>query len=77
MLKVGKLHSIASSAILANLLKNYFKGTKTWWLFAQWYKNSIDCFVLEVSTADTVSRFLSKIFIAIQQKEIKILYRAT
>ena len=44
MLKVGKLHSIASSAILANLLKNYFKGARIWWLFAQLYKNCIDCF---------------------------------
>ena len=57
ILKVGKLHSIASSAILANLFKNYFKGAKIWWLFAQLYKNLIDCFVLEFSTVDTVSRF--------------------
>ena len=57
ILKVGKLHSIASSAILANLFKNYFKGAKIWWLFAQLYKNFIDCFVLEFSTVDTVSRF--------------------
>ena len=28
MLKAGKLNSIASSAILANLFKNYFKGAK-------------------------------------------------
>ena len=70
ILKVGKLHSIASSAILANLFKNYFKGAKIWWLFAQLYKNSIDCFVLEVSTVDTVSRFQSRIFIATQDKKI-------
>ena len=57
MLKVGKLHSIASSAIYANLLKNYFKGAKLWLLFAQPYKKFIDCFVMEVSTGDTVSRF--------------------
>ena len=57
MLKAGKLNSIASSAILANLFKNYFKGAKIWWLFAQLYKNFIDCFVLEFSTVDTVSRF--------------------
>ena len=57
MLKTGKLQSIASSAILANLFKNYFKGAKIWWLFAQLCKISIDCFVLEVSTVDTVSRF--------------------
>ena len=57
MLKAGKLNSIASSAILANLFKNYFKGAKIWWLFAQLYKNLIDCFVLEFSTVDTVSRF--------------------
>ena len=30
MLKTGKLDSIASSAILANLFKNYFKGVKIW-----------------------------------------------
>ena len=57
MLKAGKMQSIASSAILANLFKNYFKGAKIWWLFAQLYKNLIDCFVLEFSTVDTVSRF--------------------
>ena len=57
MLKTGKLQSIASSVILANLFKNYFKGAKIWWLFAQLCKNSIDCFVSEVSTVDTVSRF--------------------
>ena len=77
MLKVGKLHSIASSAIYANLFKNYFKGVEIWLLFAQPYKNSIDCFVMEVSTVDTVSRFSSRIFIGIQEKEIKILYIAT
>ena len=57
MLKAGKLHSVASSAILGNLFKNCFKGAKIWWLFAQLYKNFIDCFVLEFSTVDTVSRF--------------------
>ena len=35
MLKAGKMQSIASSATLGNLFKNYFKGAKTWWLFAQ------------------------------------------
>ena len=55
MLKAGKLHSIASSDILSN----YFKGAKipVWWLFAQLYKNSVDCFVLDVSTVGTVRRF--------------------
>ena len=57
MLKAGEMQSIAGSAILANLFKNYFKGAKIWRLFAQLYKNFIDCFVLELSTADTVSRF--------------------
>ena len=57
MLKAEKMQSIASSAILANLYKNYFKGTKIWWFFTQLYKNSIDCFVSEFSTVDTVSRF--------------------
>ena len=76
MLKVGKLHSIASSAILENLSKSYFKGVKIWLLFAQLCKNSIDCFVMEVSTVDTVSRFSSRIFIGIQEEAIKILYIA-
>ena len=71
MLKVGKLNSIANSAILESLLKNYFKDAKIWSLFGQLYKNSVDCFVLEVSTVDTVSRFQSRICIAIQEKEIK------
>ena len=57
MLKAGKLQSITSSAILANLFKNYFEGAKTWWLFTPLYKNCIDCFALEVSTVNTVSRF--------------------
>ena len=39
VLKAGKLQSIASSATLGNLFKNYFKGAKIWWLFAQLYKN--------------------------------------
>ena len=57
MWKAGKMQSIASSAILENLFKNYFKGAKIWWLFAELYKNFIDCFVSEFSTFDTVSRF--------------------
>ena len=56
MLKAGKLQSITSSAILANLFKNYFKSAKTSWLFAPLYKNCIDCFALEVSIVNTVSR---------------------
>ena len=57
MSRAGKLHSIACSDILENLFKNYFKGAIIWWLFVQLYKNSIDCFVLEVSTVNAVSRF--------------------
>ena len=57
MLKARKMKSIASSAIFANLFKNYFKGAKIWCLFAVLYKNFIDCFVLEFSTVDTVCRF--------------------
>ena len=57
MLKAGKLQSITSSAILANLFKNYFEGAKTWWLFAPLYKNCIHCFALEVPAVNTVSRF--------------------
>ena len=29
-----------------------------WWFFTQLYKNLFDCFVLEFSTVDTVSRFV-------------------
>ena len=58
VLKAGKCKVyITSSALLTNLFKNYFKGANIWWLFAQLYKNFIDCFVLEFSTVDTVSRF--------------------
>ena len=42
--------------------------------FAQLYKNSTDCFVLEVLTVDTVSRFQNRIcIIESQEKENKIL----
>ena len=57
MLKTGKMQSIASSAIPADLFKNYFKGAKIWCLFTQLYKYFIYCFVLGFSTVDTVSRF--------------------
>ena len=57
MLKTGKMQSVASSAILPNLFKNYFKGPKICWHFAQLYKYFIDCFVFEFSAVDTVSRF--------------------
>ena len=40
MFKSGKLPGIASSDILTNLFKNYFKGAKIWWLlFVQLYKS--------------------------------------
>ena len=55
MLNAGKLHIIASCGILAVLFKNYFKGAKIWWFFAQLYKNSTHCFVLEVSKVNIVS----------------------
>ena len=51
------MQSIASGAILANLFKNYFNGSKIWWVFAQLYKNFIDFIVLEFSTVGNVSRF--------------------
>ena len=51
MLKAGKMHSTASSAILSNLFKNYFIGAKT--VLTQLRKDFINCFVLEVSTVDT------------------------
>ena len=57
-LKAGKLYSIASSAILTNLFKNYFKkGCKNVVAFAQLFKSYIDCFVLEISTVYPVSIF--------------------
>ena len=60
MFKAGKLHSIASCAILAISFKNYFKGAKIWWPFSERYKNSTDCFVMEVSTVNAVSTYLLK-----------------
>ena len=68
-LKAGKLPIIASYTILAILFQNYFKGAKIWWFFVQLYKNSTDCFGLEVST---VSRFQNRICIASQEKENEI-----
>ena len=68
MLNFGKL-SIKASYILAILFKNYFKGAKIWGLLLD-YKNSTDCFVLEVLTVDTVSRFQIRIcIIESQEKE--------
>ena len=43
-----------------------------WWLFAQLYKNSTDCFMLEVSTVSTFQK--NRIYIACQEKENKILH---
>ena len=55
MLKAGKMQSIAWSATLENLFKNYFKGAKIWWRFAQLYKKLIYRFLLEFSTVNTES----------------------
>ena len=52
------------------LFQNYSKEAKIWWLFAQLYRNSADYFVFEVST---VSRLQSRICIASEEKEKKIL----
>ena len=57
MVKAEKLHSITSSAILANFQKYYFKVARICLLFAKLSKNSVDFSVLEISTVDTVSRF--------------------
>ena len=54
-------------------LKITLKGAKLWWPLVQLYKDSFDCFALEVSTDDTVSR-LCRVYIAIQDKETKISY---
>ena len=59
MLKVGKLYTYYRKAILAILLKNYFKGG----FLLNCTKNSTDCFMLEVLTVDTVSRFQNKILL--------------
>ena len=75
MLKIGKLPR-QSSYILAILFKSYFKGAKIWWLFAQLYQNSTDCFVLEVMKVDTMRRFQNRICInESQEKKNKILYK--
>ena len=64
--------------ILAILFKNYFKGAKIVWLFAQLYKNSTDYFVLKVLTVDIESRFQNRIcIIESQKKENKILQLIT
>ena len=59
MLKAGKVQSVAISTILASLFKHYFVRVhaKMWGLFAQLCNNSIGCFVLEVTTVDTLSKF--------------------
>ena len=73
MLNIGKLPIIASCT-LAILFKNYFKGAKIWWSFAQLHKSSTDSFVLEVLTVDIVSRFQNRIcIIESQEKDNKIL----
>ena len=64
---VGKL-PILKLAILAILFQHYFKGSNIWWLFAQLYKNSTDCFVLKVFI---VSRFQNGICIRFFQKKSK------
>ena len=76
MLKARKMKSKASSAIFANLFKNYFRVQNMVAFYSIFYKNFIDCFVLEFSTVDSVSRFQSRICIAIQEKENEILYIA-
>ena len=57
MLKTGKMKSIAGSAVLTNLFKNYFKGAKNLVAFCSTTKISLTVyFVLELSKVDTVSR---------------------
>ena len=76
-LKIWKIIYLATY-ILAILFKNYFKGAKIVWLFAQLYKNSTDYFVLKVLTVDIVSRFQNRIcIIESQKKENKILQLIT
>ena len=70
----GRQNTIGSCVILGILFKNYFKGEKKWWVFAQLYKHFTDCFALQVSTVDTVTRFQKRICIASHQKENKVLY---
>ena len=70
------MQSIANSAILENLFKNYFKSAKIWWLFAELYKNFIDCFVSEFSTFDTVD-FKVESVLQSRRKENQILYIAS
>ena len=54
MLKIGKLPIIASYIYLQFYLKITSRGQKYGGYFlAQLYKNSTDCFVLEILTVDT------------------------
>ena len=49
------------------LFQNYFKGTKTWWLFAELYQNPTEWFVLKVLTQ--LCRFQNRICSRSQENE--------
>ena len=66
--KNWKITYIIASYIIAILFKNYVKGAKIWWLFAQMHKNSNDCFVLEVLAGDT-EQILRYIICIIESQE--------
>ena len=76
MLKIGRLLIIASYIYLQFYLKITSRGKKYGgYFFAQLYKNSTDCFVLEILTVDTetLSRYQNRIcIIKGQEKENKI-----
>ena len=52
--------AIIAGYILATVFKNYFSKAKIWWLFAQMYKKSTDCFVLDGSPDSVNTVYISK-----------------
>ena len=66
MLKIGKLPIIAS--YMQFHLKNTSRSQKDGGFFLNSTKNPTDCFVLEVLTDDTVSRFQNRILLNAERK---------
>ena len=58
-IKIGKLPTYYITGYTLNSISKLFQGGKIWWHFAQLYKNSTDCFWLEISS---VIRFQNRIF---------------
>ena len=59
-----------ATSILAILFKNYHRGAEIWWLFfAQLFKNSTDCFVLEILIV--VDLKIESVLLKARRKKIK------